>query len=68
MAERFFRDLSSTINSAGGVFRDLEELIMTIENYIDRDSENSKPFVWTASAGDILEKRARRALNKRQSA
>jgi len=33
-------------------------------------NQNPKPFIWTARAGDILEKvkRARQALNKRQSA
>ena len=42
----------------------------TIESYIDRHNENPKPFIWTARAGDILEKvkRARQALNKRHSA
>lgn len=69
MVERFFRDLTHN-QLRRGIFRDLEELIMTIESYIDRHNENPKPFIWTASAGDILEKvkRARRALNKRQSA
>lgn len=69
MVERFFRDLTHN-QLRRGVFRDLEELIMTIGSYIDRHNENPKPFIWTASAGDILEKvkRARRALNKRQSA
>ena len=69
MVERFFRDLTHN-QLRRGVFRDLEELITTIESYIDRHNENPKPFIWTASAGDILEKvkRARRALNKRQSA
>jgi len=69
MVERFFRDLTHN-QLRRGVFRDLEELIMTIEAYIDRHNENPKPFIWTARAGDILEKvkRARQALNKRQSA
>jgi hypothetical protein len=31
-----------------GVFRDVEELIMAIEGYIDRHNENPKPFIWTA--------------------
>jgi transposase len=69
MVERFFRDLTHN-QLRRGVFRDLEELVMTIESYIDRHNENPKPFIWTARAGDILEKvkRARRALNKRHSA
>jgi transposase len=69
MVERFFRDLTQN-RLRRGVFRDLEELIMAIGDYIDRHNENPKPFIWTARASDILEKvkRARRALDKRQSA
>ena len=69
MVERFFRDLTHN-RLRRGVFRDLEELIMAIGDYIDRHNENPKPFIWTARAGDILEKvkRARQALNKRHSA
>ena len=68
MVERFFRDLTHN-QLRRGVFRDLEELVMTIESYIDRHNENPKLFIWTARAGDILEKvkRARQALNKRHS-
>ena len=69
IVERFFRDLTHN-RLRRGVFRDLEELIMAIGTYIDRHNESPKPFIWTARAGDILEKvkRARRALHKRQSA
>jgi transposase len=69
MVERFFRDLTQN-RLRRGVFRDLEELIMAIGDYIDRHNESPKPFIWTARASDILEKvkRARRALDKRQSA
>ena len=69
MVERFFRDLTHK-RLRRGVFRDLEELILAIGDYIDRHNDNPKPFIWTARASDILEKvkRARRALHKRQSA
>ncbi len=69
MVERFFRDLTQN-RLRRGVFRDLEELFMAIGTYIDRHNESPKPFIWTARADDILEKvkRARRTLNKRQSA
>jgi hypothetical protein len=69
MVEWFFRHLTQN-RLRRGVFRDLEELIMAIGNYIDRHNHNPKPFIWTARASDILEKvkRARRALHKRQSA
>ena len=68
MVERFFRDLTQN-RLRRGVFRDLEELIMAIGDYIDRHNTNPKPFIWTARASDILEKvkRARHALDKRQS-
>jgi hypothetical protein len=49
-----------------GIFRDLEQLILAIGDYIDRHNESPKPFIWTAKATDILEKvtRAKAALNK----
>ena len=67
--ERFFRDLTQNRTSRG-IFRDLEELIVTIGTYIDRHNESPKPFIRTARAADILEKvkHARRTLNKRRSA
>ena len=48
-----------------GVFRDVEELITAIDRYVDRHNECPKPFIWTASASDILEKvkRARVVLD-----
>lgn len=68
MVERFFRDLTAN-RLKRGVFRDLEELVMAVGDYIDRHNHNPKPFIWTASARDILEKvtRARRKLDKLQS-
>ena len=66
MVERFFRDLTQS-RLRRGVFRDVEELITAIGDYIDRHNQNPKPFVWTAKASDILEKvkRARAALDNR---
>ena len=55
MVERFFRDLTQNWLRRG-IFRDVEELIMAIEGYIDRHNENPRPFIWTAKANDILEK------------
>lgn len=68
MVERFFRDLTQN-RLRRGVFRDVEELIVAVEGYIDRHKENPKPFIWTAKANDILEKvkRARKSLNNAQS-
>jgi transposase len=64
MVERFFRDITQN-RIRRGVFRDVEELIMAIGDYIDKHNDNPKPFVWTAKAADILEKvkRARKALD-----
>jgi transposase len=69
MVERFFRDLTQN-RIRRGVFRDVEELIHAIDEYVDRHNEQPKPFIWTASATDILEKvkRARATLDKRHSA
>jgi transposase len=68
MVERFFRDLTEH-RLRRGVFRDVEELIMAIDQYVDRHNEQPKPFIWTAKASDILEKvkRARNSLNIVQS-
>jgi hypothetical protein len=65
MVERFFRDITQN-SIRRGVFKDLEQLIMAIGDYIDGHNQNPKPFIWTAKATDILEKvtRARAVLNK----
>jgi transposase len=55
MVERFFRDLTVQ-RLRRGIFRDVEELIMAIGDYIDKHNHKPKPFVWTAKAADILEK------------
>jgi hypothetical protein len=69
MVERFFRDLTAK-RLRRGIFRDVEELITAIGDYIDHHNQQPKPFIWTAKATDILEKvkRARRNLNNPQSA
>jgi transposase len=69
MVERFFRDLTQN-SLRRGVFRDVEDLITAIGNYIDKHNEEPKPFIWTAKAADILQKvtRARKVLHNRQSA
>jgi len=61
-----FRDLTQN-RIRRGIFRDVEELIMAIGDYIDKHNHRPKPFVWTAKASDILEKvkRARVALDNR---
>ena len=66
MVERFFRDLTQH-RLRRGVFRDIAELVRAIGDYIDRHNEQPKPFIWTATASDILAKvaRARKTLDKR---
>lgn len=68
MVERFFRDLT-TNRLRRGVFRDVMELVDAIDAYVDTHNEKPKPFIWTTSANDILEKvkRARTALDNVQS-
>jgi transposase len=64
MVERFFRDLTEK-RLRRGAFRDVEELITAIGDYIDKHNKSPKPFIWTAKATDILEKvkRARKTLD-----
>jgi transposase len=68
MVERFFRDLTVK-RLRRGVFRDVMELVTAIDDYVDHHNERPKPFIWTASAKDILEKvkRAQKALINVQS-
>jgi transposase len=65
MVERFFRDLTERAVKRGS-FYNVDDLVGAITEYINAHNENPKPFIWTASAKDILAKvkRARRALNK----
>lgn len=65
LIERWFRDLTQQ-RLRRGVFRSVEDLVRTIEDYIDQHNANPRPFVWTKPAAEILDKvrRARAALNK----
>jgi transposase len=65
MVERFFRDLTEN-RLRRGIFRSVEDLIAAIHEYLARHNEDPKPFIWTKTAGDILEKvtRARQSLVK----
>ena len=63
MVERFFRDL--TVNAVRrGVFTSVHDLIDAIDAYLVEHNLDPKPFIWTASAKDILAKvmRAQKAL------
>ena len=65
MVERFFRDLTENAVRRG-VFSSVKDLEKCIQEYLDAHNENPKPFIWTKSASDILEKvtRARAKLDK----
>lgn len=69
MVERFFRDLTEN-RLRRGVFHSVLELIEALDLFVDQHNKNPKPFIWTASAKDILAKvmRARAALNNHHSA
>jgi transposase len=68
MIERFFRDIT-TERLRRGVFTSVTELISAIDEYIAHHNINPKPFIWTKSARDILQKviRANRRLSSKQN-
>jgi len=61
--ERFF-GLITEDRIRRGVFKSVDELEAAIVDYLDLHNAQPKPFVWTKSAGEILEKvaRAKQAL------
>ena len=63
MVERFFRDISEKRIKRDS-FTSVAELELAIELYIANHNAHPKPFIWTASASDILAKvtRAKAAL------
>jgi transposase len=69
MVERFFRDIT-TERLRRGVFTSVPELVSTIDEYIAHYNMQPKPFIWTKSARDILEKviRANSRLSAKQNA
>jgi hypothetical protein len=58
MVERFFRDLT-TRRLRNAIFHSVAELEAAIAAYITSHNVSPKPFIWTASASDILAKVAR---------
>lgn len=69
MVERFFRDIT-TERLRRGVFTSVPELISAIDEYIAHHNTKPKPFIWTKSARDILQKviRANSRLSSKQNA
>jgi transposase len=68
MVERFFRDISEN-RLRRGVFTSVPELVAAIDEYVAHHNTNPKPFIWTKSARDILQKviRANRHLSSKQN-
>jgi transposase len=68
MVERFFRDISEN-RLRRGVFTSVPELVTAIDEYVAHHNTNPKPFIWTKSARDILQKviRANDRLSSKQN-
>lgn len=69
MVERFFRDIT-TERLRRGVFTRVPKLVTGIDKYIDHHNINPRPFIWTKSARDILQKviRANSRFSSKQNA
>jgi len=68
MVERFFRDLT-TKRLRRGVFTSVQDLELALHDYVRIHNQNPKPFIWTKTATDILQKvtRARKVADKYRS-
>src|SRR5205807_3084360 len=63
MVERFFAEITRN-RIRRGAFKNVAELKSAIMEYLENHNADPKPFVWTKSAGRILEKvaKAKQAL------
>jgi transposase len=63
MVERFFAEITRN-RIRRGAFQSVAELKSAIMEYLEKHNANPKPFIWTKSAGQILENivRAKQAL------
>ena len=59
LVERWFRELTDKALRRG-VFHSVPDLIAKIEDYLAAHNNDPKPFVWTATAEDVLAKVAGR--------
>ncbi len=68
MVERFFRDIT-TERLRRGVFTSVPELERAITEYVAHHNKKPKPYIWTKSARDILQKviRANARLSSKQN-
>lgn len=55
LVERWFRELTDKALRRG-VFHSVPDLITAIEEYLAAHNDNPKPFIWTATADEILAK------------
>ena len=55
LVERWFRNITDKAIRRG-VFKSVPDLIAAIEEYLSASNDDPKPFVWTATAEDILAK------------
>ena len=55
LVERWFRNLTDKAIRRG-VFKSVPDLIAAIEEYLSASNDDPKPFVWTATAEEILAK------------
>jgi transposase len=58
LVERWFRELTDKALRRGA-FHSVPDLIAAIQAYLDAHNNDPKPFIWTATAKDILAKVAR---------
>jgi transposase len=58
LVERWFRGLTNKAIRRG-IFHSVNDLVTAIEGYLKVNNDNPKPFVWTATAEQILAKVAR---------
>lgn len=58
MVERFFAEITRN-RIRRGAFRSVDELKAAIMEYLENHNADPKPFIWTKSADQILEKVAR---------
>ena len=57
---------AGTGRSQKGVFHSVNDLIAAIQDYLKANNDNPKPFIWTATAEQILAKVARGRVTLQQ--
>jgi transposase len=57
MVERWFRELTEK-RLRRGIFRSVMSLVSAIDEYLEAVNDNPRPFIWTKTADEILNKPA----------